>query len=301
MPFRVTDATVNARLKNQISTARQRISSSQEQLASGKKLNRPSDNPTDANAVIRLRTSQAELQQFGRNASAVKDSLLTSDATLDSYQQLLDRAQAILTSAASDTFVTQAGPAVAVEVDGLTDRIRQVANTSNGDGYVFGGSRVTAPPFDVNGVLATPVATENTVQVEPEGTLVSTGVVAEDIFADASGNVLDTLKSASAAIKGTGNPAADRATILSALDRIKSFSGLSNVARTKVGERLNHLDEVSSRLDQTNLSVAATVDRLESVDTAAAALDLTQSNTALEAILQSVSKTGQRNLLDLLG
>lgn len=301
MAFRVTDAASSARLTRQITTARQRVAVSQEHLASGKRLNRPSDDPVGADTVIRLRTTQAQLERFTNNAAGSKEKLQLGDDVLNQYQEVLDRAQALLTRAASDPTVVEAREPMAIELDGITTRLQQLANTKSGDYFVFGGTRIAAPPFDSNGVLNTTATAEVSVQVDPEGTLVATGVTAESFLTDATGSILDALKAASAAIRGTGNATADRTTLNGTLDRLQNFASLSNIARTKIGERLNHLEEVTERLSQANLSVEQTAQRIETIDIAEAAVNLTATNTALDAILQASSKFGRRSLLDFLG
>ncbi len=301
MPFRVTNASTSARLTSQIATSRQRLAVAQERVASGKRINRPSDDPAGAGAVIRLRTSQTELDQFTRNAGSANDALLVSDNTLNSYQQVLDRARALLTQGSADPAIPEARHAIAIEFDSLVEQIRTLANTRQGDQYVFGGTRTKAPPYDANNVPATTVAAPTTLQIEPDGTPIATGVTAETAFADTAGTVLETLKSVAAALHGTGNAAADQATLVGAATRLGTFSDLSNQARARIGEGLNHVTEVSDRLKQTLLSLEGSAQRIESADLAEAAVQLTESNTALEAILQSASKLGRTTLLDLLG
>ncbi len=301
MTFRVTDAASTARLTRQLATARQRVSTAQEQLASGKRINRPSDDPVGADTIIRLRTTQTQLEGFTNNAALGTEKLLLGDDALNQYQEVLDRARALLTRAATDPTVIEAREPIAIELDSITTRLQQLVNTQSGDAYVFGGTHIAAAPFDTNGVLNPTTTTEVTVQVEPEGTLVATGVTAESFVSDATGSILDALKAASAATRGTGNATADRTTIQTTLDRLNDFSALSNAARTRIGERLNHLEEVTARLSQYNLSVEQTAQRIESVDIAAAAVKLTETNTALDAILQASAKFGRRSLLDFLG
>lgn len=301
MVFRVTDTASSARQIRQITTARERVSLAQEQLASGKRINRPSDDPIGADTVIRLRTTQAELQKFVNNAASVKENLQVGDDVLNQYQVVLDRARALLTRAATDPVVNDAREPIAVELDSVTTRLQQLLNTKSGDFYVFGGTRIDAPPFDSNGGLNATATTEAAVQVEPEGTLVATGVTAESFVSDATGSILDALKAASAAIRGTGDATADRTTIRTTMDRLSEFSSLSNTARTKLGERMNHLDEITERLTQYNLSVEETAQRIESVDLAEAAVKVTETNTALDAILQASARFGRRSLLDFLG
>lgn len=301
MTFRVTDSASGSRLTSQLATARQRISDAQEQLASGKRINRPSDDPVGADIVIRLRTTQAELTKFASNAASSRESLQVADDALNQYQEVLDRARALLTRAATDPVVNEAREAIAVELDGITTRLQQLLNTKNGDYYVFGGARIDAPPFDSNGVLNATAATEVTIQVEPEGTLVATGITAESFVSDTTGTILDALKTAATAIRGTGDAAADRTAIRGTMDRLNDFSQLSNVARTRIGEQMNHLDEITARLTQYNLSVEEVAQRIENVDLAEAAVKLTQTNTALDALLQASARFGRRSLLDFLG
>jgi flagellar hook-associated protein 3 FlgL len=214
---------------------------------------------------------------------------------------LLDRGRALMARAATDPVVTEAREPIAIELEGIIERIRQLANTRHGDNYVFGGTRLDAPPYDANGVPAATATAEVTVQVEPEGTLIASGVTAESFLADATDNIINVLRTTAAAIRGTGDPTLDRATILATVDRLPGFSDLANQARTKLGERLNHANEISERLTQYNLSLEESAQHIEAVDVAEAALALTESNNALEAILQSASKLGRRSLLDFLG
>ena len=301
MPFRITDSATNARLTTQITTSRQRLVAAQDQLSSGKRINRVSDDPNGANAVIRLRTKQAELDQFSQNVASTKEALQVGDTALNSYQQLLDRARVLLTNAGTAAFYDKARVPVATELDGIIERIRQVANTQVGETYTFGGTRVNTPPYDVNGVPATTPTTEVTIQVDPQGTLITTGVTAESFLADSTGTVIDALKTASAAIRGTGNEAADKATIFATNDRLKGFADLADQARTKVGERLNHADSISERISQYHLSLEESAQRIETVDVAQAAIALKESDTALNAILQAAGQFGRRTLLDFLG
>lgn len=299
--MRITDAGHYEGLKSHIQLSRQKLATAQEQLSTGKKINRPSDDPAGAAAVIRLQTNVAEVEQFTRNVSEAQTTLENGDQALNSYQQLLDRASTLLTQASSTTTLTQGKSSLATELDSLTEQIRQIANTKSGDGFFFGGSRLSAAPFDSNGVPAATPAVERTLQVDPGGTIISMGPLAENVFSDSTGSIIDALKTASAAIRGTGDPVADQATELGALDRIKSFSNLADTARTQLGSNLAILDHVTSRLSDQNLSYQQSISDTESVDIAAAALNLTQASTGLDAILQATAKVGQKSLLDFLG
>lgn len=302
MPFRVTDANTSATLAANISRNRQLITVAQEQLSGGKRINRPSDDPSGAGAVLRLRTSQAMLDQFRQSATDVKDGLLIADNSLESYEQSLDRARALLTEGASDTTSASARESIATEIDGLRAQILSTANLRSNDQYVFGGTRQDAPPFDpTTESPAATTASARVVQVEPDAAPIVAGVTAETVFSDATGTVLQTLTDVAAALRGTGDAAADQATILNGLDRLGSFTNLAEVARVKVGNGISAATTADERLNQLSLSYQQSADKIEGTDFVATAFEMTSAQNALNASLQASSLAGRKSLIDFLG
>lgn len=301
MSFRVSDAPGSNRLIAQIAAQRQRITRAQDQLASGKRINRPSDDPLGAETVIRLKTSQVEIEQFQRNAGLASDALQAADVAVETYQRYLDRAQALLTQGASDTISATAKDVLATELEGLQQQIRNLANTRNHDSYLFGGTRQDVPPFDSSGNPAAAAAGTPLIQIEPQAEPIVIGVTAEEVFADASGNVLAALAGTITALRGTGDAAADKAAILNGLDRLKSLADQAGVARTRVGTGLTHIDAVNARLGDLFLQRQASIERVESADTVESILSLSDAQNALDAILQANNPARRRSLLDLIG
>src|ERR1700694_4642719 len=119
MPFRVTNSSQTSVLSERIALSQQRLAVVQERISSGKRINRPSDDPFGAEAVLRFRTSQASVEQFQQNAATVRDGLQHADGVMESYQQLLDRASALLTQGASDSTGAVARASIAQEIEGL--------------------------------------------------------------------------------------------------------------------------------------------------------------------------------------
>lgn len=301
MPFRVTDAGANAKLTAQITAATQRISTAQEQISTGKRINRPSDDPASAEVVLRLRTSQTVVEQFNRNAGAAKDALLAADGVLEVYQQALDRARALLSQGASDTTSAAGKQTIAAEIDGIRERLLALANTRYDEGYLFGGTRQSAPPYNTTGVPAATPASPQLIQIDPDGSPVTTGIPAETVFSDANGTIFAALTAAATALRGTGNAAADQTTVLTQLDRVTAFTDLAGVGRTIIGASLRRVEAAGSRLEQSSLSLEEAAQRLETADFAGAAVKLSESGRALDAILQTAAQIGRRSLIDLIG
>jgi flagellar hook-associated protein 3 FlgL len=301
MQFRVTDSSTSARLVAQIATSQQRIAGAQEQVASGKRINRPSDDPAGAGVVVRVRTDQAKIDQLNRNAGAARETLQAGDAAIDAYELALDRARALLSQGVSDTTSDEARRIIAIEMDSLRERILGLANQRYGDGYLFGGTRQEVAPFDSAGAPAAGAASRQSVQIDPEGALLETGVTAGEVFADGGGNVFNALSDVSTALRGTGDPAADRAALLQGIDRLTALAEQARLARGRIGAGLEKVEYATEQLDQRSLGLEEAAQRVEVADFAEAAVRLLESQRAFEAILQSSAATNRRSLLDLIG
>lgn len=314
MPFRVTDASMKTKLLAQIATGQQRGVSAQERLASGKRINRPSDDPTGTEAVIRLRTIQAAVEQFRRNGQAATVELQTTDSTVESYEQTLDRVRTLLLNGITEPNSPGARAAIATEIDGIRDGLLTTANmTTTGGQYLFGGTRQNVPPFDP--VTALPAATATSQQllrVEPGAPPVVTGVTADQLFSNVTGTVFTTLTAAAAALRGTGidpltlqpvfDPVVDKATLDAALTHTNELTDLTSTMRGRIGASLKRAEISLERLDRDFLSLETTAGEIEGADFAESAIDLTEAENALQAILQSTARINNRGtLLDLIG
>src|SRR5262245_57175029 len=141
MSYRYTDSLSANRFIAHVSAARERISTAQEQIASEKRINRPSDDPAGASLVLRVRTSPASVDQFLKNVGFAEDALKVGDSALESYEQSLDRARALLTQGVSDSSDASARKVIATQLDSLRGHILAIANQKSGDQFVFGGTR----------------------------------------------------------------------------------------------------------------------------------------------------------------
>lgn len=300
MVYRVTDSINNSRLSQQIATQQLRLAGAQERLSTGKRINRPSDDPFGAAAVIQLRTSQADLSQFQRSTASAGDKLATADNALNSYESILDRVRTLFTEGITDTATKESKQAIATELDSIRTSLIDLGNLRSGGEYVFGGTRQDQPPFDVNGVPAATANADQLVQLEPNGTPIVTGVTAESLFSNAGGSIFATLSAAATALRGTGNPATDKASLTNALGQLATFKDQESVARTRIGNSQNAIDQVNERLGGQSLALEDSVQRIETADFAETAVQLTEAQRSLEAVLESGAKAQTRSLLDLI-
>lgn len=301
MNFRVSDANSASSTATRINAQRMRLSTLQEQLSTGKRINRASDDPSGMEMVLSLRTSQREIEQFERNAQAANQKLVAADDAVNSYQNVLERVRVLVTQGLSDTSTQAAKNALATEIEVLRARILSTANAANNGEYLFGGIRQTEAPFDpVTAAASANPTSPQYVQIEPGSGAIAVGVTADTIFSDATSTIFADLDAAVLALRGTGDPVADRATLEATSSRLMIYSDLSNTARALIGANMNTAEIAQNTLAQNFLTLDERATEIEGVDFAEAAIGVADAERALEATLQ-VAARSSRSLFDFLG
>lgn len=301
MSYRVPSSNIPDILSDRINLNRYRLNVLQEQLSTGKRINRPSDDPNGAEVVINLKTTRAELAHFQRVAVSAQQKLTAADSAFNNFETSLDRIKALISAGLSDVSGQTSRNALADEIEALKGSILNFANNRNGSEYVFGGNRQGVPPFDP--VTAAPAAAPTTsqyVQIEPGSTALATGVTAESFLIEGGTTIFQDLDLAIAALRGTGDPVADQAALNNAMSRMGVFQDQAASSRSRVGINMESVEKARDRLATVDLSVLESISNTEDVDFATAALKYADAQTSLEAVL-SIAARSQRSLIDFLG
>lgn len=141
-----TSMSANNMLRN-LQSSNERMSKLQEQLSTGRKLNRPSDDPVGISRSLKFNRDLAENVQFSRNIEDAISFLDTTDSALNDIGNIIHRAKELAISGASDTLPQESRDALAKEVDELLGQAIQIANSSKGGTYIFAGHQVLTEPF----------------------------------------------------------------------------------------------------------------------------------------------------------
>jgi flagellar hook-associated protein 3 FlgL len=283
-----------------INAQRSRLSTLQEQLATNKRINRPSDDPIGAEAVLNLRTSQTEIEQFKRSAQSVNAQLTSADDSLNSYETIIERVRTLVSQGLSDT-TSQAGKdSIATEIDSLKSRILNIANTKYGDGYLYGGSRQNTPPFDPSSQApaGTPASAQY-IQIEPGSSAIPVGVTAENVFSDSTSTIFADMTAAAAALRGTGNATADKATLNNTMSRLQVYTDQASLAHAAVGANMKVTEMALDSLSTQSLNIDQRAGDIEDADYAQTALAVSDTQTALQATLQTAA-SGRHSLFDYM-
>jgi len=127
---------------------------SQSELSSGKRINKPSDDPGGASRVADLKEALSQITQFDENANYARQRLNLEEATLNSSTNILQRVRELSIQAAN-TGVNdlQSQQAIASEIKERLAELFDYANTRDANGeYVFAGLQSKTQAFSTDGV-----------------------------------------------------------------------------------------------------------------------------------------------------
>jgi len=145
--MRVTNQMLMDNALTALARSLEKMERTQEQLTTGRRIIRSSDDPVGTSKAMGYRADLARLSQFQSNLGRGSSWLAQTDAALSSIGDLLTRATSIALSQASATATTETRTAAAAEVQGLLDEAMLLANTRFGDRYIFSGERTRTAPF----------------------------------------------------------------------------------------------------------------------------------------------------------
>jgi len=118
-----------------------------EKMSSQKKINRPSDDPIGMSRVLGLRKSKASVAQYRRNIDSCKLWIETTESNLSSVDKLLVQARGIAIAQSTATASAETRSISAVSVQQIIDEMRSLANSKDGDRYLFSGTKMDKAPF----------------------------------------------------------------------------------------------------------------------------------------------------------
>jgi len=147
--MRITDGIMMNNFRLNINRNLAGLTSLQENLSSGKRINKPSDDPVGIINSLRYRTNIVEAEEYINKIGSAKSFMETTDSALDKVTSIIHRAKELLVKAANGTNTTESRAAIAEEIDQIKDQLGVIANTTFGSKHIFSGTNVTNQPYDV--------------------------------------------------------------------------------------------------------------------------------------------------------
>ncbi len=270
-----------------------RMAKLQEQLSTGRVLNRPSDSPSDTVSAMRMRASIAATQQHQRNAEDAKSWLTQIDSSLGTATNALQRAREVSLTAANTTTGGAAREALAAEIDQIRAGLVTTANTSYLGRPVFGGVTAGAVAYDASGTyVGQPGEVNRTIG---DGVRVRVDVDGAAAFGPAGDSMFDHLTAVAAAVR-----AGDDVALRTGLGQMSSDLDRLTTVRAQAGSVYNRVDSALSSGADTELRLRSSLSNIENADLAEVVVNLKMQEGAYQAALGATARVIQPSLMDFL-
>ena len=301
MGVRITPQILIDAVLADIHAAHRRLVDTQKVLATGRRINVPSDDPVGATRAMDLRTSIANTNQFMANVRDATTFSRESETVLRTVIDNLHRVRELTVRGATGTLNQQQRDNIALEINEILEAIVDLANTESNGRYLFSGTRTRIAPFATTVVGDEITTVSYAGNSEYFGALVSPGVTVEvnvpgdKIFQ----NIQDAFQ-----------------TFVDIRDDLRAgdTDSLSNVrlgeiddimtqlldATALFGAKMNRLELIEHRLEDQLLNFRTRLSETEEADFIETLVQLEAQENALQAALNAGVRVLQPSILDFI-
>jgi len=284
-----------------------RMDKYQSQLATGKKIQVPSDDPVVAARALKLRTDVAEIEQYQRNLKDAQSWLDITESALSDMGDIFQRAKE-LANGSDGAESREDLQATAQEVIQLRTQLINLSNSTYAGRYVFSGFKTDKKFLNDDGTFA--IAVNNNEKINYEigvGDDININVAGGDLF-----NNGNSVTAADIATPTAGKFIQDMDTLVNDLqsgnyngvnDIMSDLSAdLGNILRVRadVGARSNRLELTTNRMQNDNTNFTKLMSDNEDVDMTDTIMNLKNEENVYRASLAGGARIIMPSLIDFL-
>jgi flagellar hook-associated protein 3 FlgL len=302
MTERITPAIVTSRTLSDLNSSLAALERTTNELSSGNTILEPSDNPYGASQVIDLQSQLDGLSSYETSAQSAMSWESTASSAMTNIGEVTQRVRELLVEGANGTYNQNDLETMALQVEQLTESIKQDANTQYAGQYVFAGTATTAAPYE-NGAndeykgngesVSRTVGPSASVTITTNiSTLLGSGEAAED------GKLLDTLRTIAKNMRsGSEGQALLGTTDLEKLDgNIETLTQLQAIS----GSATDQLRTALDRNEQLQTTITAALANTDATNIPEASVQYANEQAAYEAALRASATIVQESLLNFL-
>lgn len=288
---RVSDLSIFQKSLRSLREGRSELNEIRDRVATGKRVSRPSDDPTATARIMRSSRRLRAVEQRRETVETARSRLRTEESALGDLTNILDRARQVAVSQGGDSATAQTRSVAKKEVDQLLAQAVQVGNTRFAGSFLFGGEFSDRAPFDENGEVPTgqpqPVG-EREVEIGA-GQRAKVNHDGKTVFLDSG--AFDALKELSDALG-----ADDQQAIQASVDSLTgSFEDVQDLIG-EVGARTQRLEAARSTLDKLEVDVKSQKSKLEGASLPDSVLSMVDRQSSLRAAMQATARVIQLDL-----
>ncbi|MBH5320619.1 flagellar hook-associated protein FlgL [Paenibacillus sp. GSMTC-2017] len=322
MSFRVTQSMMNTQLLRNISNNMGRMNNLQNQLSTGMKINKPSDDPVGITFALRYRSELDANDQYTENVSSAMSMLEYTDTSIGQAGEIMQRFRELMVKGANGTYEQTSMDAIKVEVSQLYNQMVEIGNSQFNGKQVFNGELTGDKPYPTMGVEGTPnpganppllkafqVASDNgSIKYElSAGMKLGINITGNEVFGDAlsptatqaeidaSTNVFALLQRAHDMLA-----AGDQKGISSLIGQVDTRMNTMLTKRAEVGAKVNRVDIVQNRLEDIGINLQTVQAKTEDANMSEVITNMKTEENVYQASLSVGAQLIRPSLVDFL-
>ncbi|CAM3349233.1 flagellar hook-associated protein FlgL [Paenibacillus lupini] len=316
MALRVTQTMMSSQMISNITGNLNNMSKLQNQISTGKAINKPSDDPVGITFALRYRGEIASNDQYTDNADAALSSLEYMDTTIGQATDIVQRFRELMVKGANGTLEQTSLTAIQTEVSQLYNQMVEIGNSQFNGKQMFNGEQTGVKPYSTLGLdqasdpLADPPVLKaisnqtdtGSIQYElSPGMTMDVNMTGNDVFgasneSDTTSDNLFQLMHRAYNMLGSG----DQEGLNGLLGQIDTRMNNMLTARAQIGARVNRVEIIQSRLSDVDVNLQQMQQKVEDVDMAQAITNMTTLENVYQASLSAGAKIIQPSLVDFL-
>lgn len=273
----------------------------QQQLSSGKKISKPSEDPLAASQIKKLESSISKTESYMRNVDMAESRLTRVETTLDAVVDTLLRLKDLGVQISNGTLNDNDRKIVGAEFEQSMFQLNGLLNTRDAEGEaLFSGFRGQLDSYTLNaddnyefmgdsGQRFLDLGDNVRIPISDSGA---------EIFGAGEDNLLNTVKQMAEALNATP---ADMAGFNAQRGQLDQFFEQVVVSRSQIGARLNVVLEQREQLADLKFNTQSILSGIQDTDYYEAASNLLLQQTALEASYATFGKIQGLSLFNFIG
>lgn len=303
--MRVTQSMLSSNMLRNLNSSYGKMSKYQEQLTSGKLVNRPSDDPVIAVKGMGYRVDLDKNAQFQRNIREAHSWLDSTDESLGQVGEALKRVKELIVQAANDTNTPEDREKISAEISQIKNQIQDVANSKIGENYIFSGTHTNQPLY-IDGepnkeATLTAKGLSEKIEINVfDGIKMQINTPGQGLFSEIDGfmgKIEDLLNDPTTTGEDIGNALGVGTDTVPGLD---ALTEKTLTLRADVGARQNRVEMMENRLSLQEVNVTKQMSQNEDTDYAKAITQMVTTESIHQASLSVGAKIIQQTLVDFI-
>jgi len=294
---RVTQSMMSSQLLRNLNTNMRQMDNLQNQLSTGRKLNKPSDDPVGITYSMRYRSELSANEQYEKNADAAQSWLDFTDTVLGQAGDVFQRVRELAVQGANGTNTPESLNSIKSEIGQLYEQLVQIGNSEFNGKYVFNGQFTDVAPY-TSASAATEMTDAVHIQYEvSSGVKMPVSTTGNEVFGAPSDddNAFKVLKDLISALDS-----ADSSAVGDVLGKLDSRYDKFLEVRADVGAKTNRLEHAENRLKDININLESLQSKTEDADLSEVITRFLMSENVYRSSLSAGSKLIQPSLVDFL-